>query len=309
MGDAQVSLDRLRGEDSLDFVEALSTQGFISFSVSWEADVGGSKLDESGTLVVELVRATNLLSADRNGFSDPYVKLSLAGKTHKSKTIRKTLNPTWNETFGFTGSLRDMTAQPLELKAFDYDFGKRDDKLGNASIDLSELRRLSEDARAMAQEWQIEDSWRLSTQGEVYLRFAWKPEGKPHQELQARAVEFVEREAQRINQALDNLKVADDLRNFEYISLGMMLKLAENEVLSLDDLADLDSDELVALLSEHGLEDDTEAGDIIMAARAHWFDDEPEVGEASDAAEGDAATEAAPEAVSEAAGGDEPAAS
>ena len=133
------------------------------------------------------------------------------------------------------------------------------------------------------------------------------------EELQARAVEFVEREAQRINEALDNLKVADDLRNFEYISLGMMLKLAENEVLSLDDLADLDSDELVALLSEHGLEDDTEAGDIIMAARAHWFDDEPEVGEASDAAEGvaatEAATEAAPEAVSEAASGDEPAAS
>ena len=129
------------------------------------------------------------------------------------------------------------------------------------------------------------------------------------EELQARAVEFVEREAQRINEALDNLKVADDLRNFEYISLGMMLKLAENEVLSLDDLADLDSDELVALLSEHGLEDDTEAGDIIMAARAHWFDDEPEAGEASDAAEGDAATEAAPEAVSEAASGDKPAAS
>ena len=133
------------------------------------------------------------------------------------------------------------------------------------------------------------------------------------EELQTRAVEFVEREAQRINEALDSLKVADDLRNFEYISLGMMLKLAENEVLSLDDLADLDSDELVALLSEHGLEDDTEAGDIIMAARAHWFDDEPEAGEASDAAEGDAVTDAAPEAAPEAAqeavSGDEPAAS
>ena len=70
-----------------------------------------------------------------------------------------------------------------------------------------------------------------------------------------------------------------------------------------------DSDELVTLLSEHGLEDDTEAGDIIMAARAHWFDDEPEAGKAFDAAEGDAVTEAAPEAVSEAASGNEPAAS
>ena len=90
--------------------------------------------------------------------------------------------------------------------------------------------------------------------------------------------------------------MTEDLRNFEYISLGMMLKLAENGVTTLDDLADLDSDELVALLSEHGLEDDTEAGDIIMAARAHWFDDEPpaetEAAEAeaaeSDAGDGDA---------------------
>ena len=37
--------------------------------------------------------------------------------------------------------------------------------------------------------------------------------------------------------ALDELKVADDLRTFEYISLGMMLTLAENNVRTLDDLA------------------------------------------------------------------------
>jgi N utilization substance protein A len=103
------------------------------------------------------------------------------------------------------------------------------------------------------------------------------------EELQARAVEFVEREAQRINEALDSLKVSDDLRGFEYISLGMMLKLAENGILTLDDLADLDNEELVDLLSEHGLEDDTEAGDIIMAARAHWFaDEEAEAAPAAD---------------------------
>jgi len=39
LGEALVGLDGLRGEDSLDFVEALSTRGYISFSVSWE--VGG----------------------------------------------------------------------------------------------------------------------------------------------------------------------------------------------------------------------------------------------------------------------------
>ena len=45
-------------------------------------------------------------------------------------------------------------------------------------------------------------------------------------------------------------------------------------VTEIDDLADLDNEELVSLLGEHGLSDDAEAGDIIMAARAHWFDDE-----------------------------------
>ena len=97
---------------------------------------------------------------------------------------------------------------------------------------------------------------------------------------------------QRINDALDSLKVSDDLRNFEYISLGMMLKLAENGVLSLDDLADLDNEELVEMLSEHGLEDDTEAGDIIMAARAHWFEDEAGGDDASGEADGSAGDDA-----------------
>ena len=93
-------------------------------------------------------------------------------------------------------------------------------------------------------------------------------------ELQNRAIEFVERESDRINAALDEMKVADDLRAFEYISLAMLLTLAENEIRTLDDLAGLDNEELVELLGQHGLSDDGEAGDIIMAARAHWFTDE-----------------------------------
>ena len=58
--------------------------------------------------------------------------------------------------------------------------------------------------------------------------------------------------------------------------LAMMLTLAENDIRTLDDLAGLDNEELVELLGDHGLSDDAEAGDIIMAARAHWFADEVE---------------------------------
>ena len=47
--------------------------------------------------------ATGLKSADLNGKSDPYVRLTLAGQQAKSKTIMKSLDPQWDETFEFVG--------------------------------------------------------------------------------------------------------------------------------------------------------------------------------------------------------------
>ena len=52
-------------------------------------------------------------------------------------------------------------------------------------------------------------------------------------ELQNRAAEYVERESNRINAALDEMNVSDDLRSFEYISLATLLTLAENDIRSL----------------------------------------------------------------------------
>ena len=93
-------------------------------------------------------------------------------------------------------------------------------------------------------------------------------------EIYNRAVEFVDTENKRIESELVRLNVSNDLRQFEYLSLPMMLKLAENEILKLDDLAELDSEELMNLIGELGLDDEVEAGNIIMAARAHWFEED-----------------------------------
>jgi len=94
-------------------------------------------------------------------------------------------------------------------------------------------------------------------------------------ELQNRANQFVQEETDRIMGELDKFKVKDDLVSFEHLSIAMVLKLAQNNILCLDDLAELDSGELVEFLGEYGIEDEASAGDIIMAARAHWFADEP----------------------------------
>ena len=95
-------------------------------------------------------------------------------------------------------------------------------------------------------------------------------------ELSSRAIEFIERENKRINDELDKLKVSDDLRGFDMLSQTLILVLAESGIRTLDDLADLDNEELIEHLGDSKSLSIDEAGAVIMAARAHWFADEPE---------------------------------
>jgi len=55
---------------------------------AWQAEAGGAaeaRLNAQGVLVVRLLHASGLKAMDRNGSSDPYAKLSLAGGTRTSK--------------------------------------------------------------------------------------------------------------------------------------------------------------------------------------------------------------------------------
>lgn len=53
----------------------------------------GTEAPVTGTLRLFLSHAVGLRAKDSNGYSDPYIKLSLASHRAKSKTIKKTLNP------------------------------------------------------------------------------------------------------------------------------------------------------------------------------------------------------------------------
>ena len=64
-----------------------------------------------------LERAAGLKAADRNGASDPYCKLSLCGQSHKSATVKRSLNPRWDQQFQFKGELRELCDEPLRLQA------------------------------------------------------------------------------------------------------------------------------------------------------------------------------------------------
>ena len=121
------------------------------------------------------------------------------------------------------------------------------------------------------------------------------------EELQRRAQDFLEQQAARLDGERIELGVADDLAEVEGLTGHIVVALGHAGVLTLDDFADLSSDELrfiaspmherrdldaIAALDQESLEaglatsalDPDTADAMIMAARAHWFDDEP-VGE------------------------------
>ncbi|MCG8494079.1 MAG: helix-hairpin-helix domain-containing protein, partial [Sneathiellales bacterium] len=97
------------------------------------------------------------------------------------------------------------------------------------------------------------------------------------EELIRRAQEFVHTYHSEMESKRQELGVSDDIVAIEVLTPPMIVALGEAGVKELDDLADLSGDELVnsedGILREFGMDMDT-ANDIVMAARAHWFDDE-----------------------------------
>ena len=91
------------------------------------------------------------------------------------------------------------------------------------------------------------------------------------QELSQRAQNFVKAESERIVKSLKKLKVKDDLYNFNELSKSSILTLAENNIKTLDELAELDSEELFNLLGNKIFINEDDAGSVIMKARQHWF--------------------------------------
>ncbi|MEM1019156.1 MAG: transcription termination factor NusA, partial [Pseudomonadota bacterium] len=107
------------------------------------------------------------------------------------------------------------------------------------------------------------------------------------EELQTRANEALERQAQKADEERKALGVEDAVAEIEMLTPQMLVVLGQNKVLTLDDLGDLATDELVdkreGVLGAFELSEE-EGNAIIMAARAHWFEDEEEPeAEAADA--------------------------
>ncbi len=114
-------------------------------------------------------------------------------------------------------------------------------------------------------------------------------------ELQSRAREALQRQEEAAREERRALGVEDSLAEMPYLTEAMLVTLGKAGIRTLDDLADLATDELVqkkrpeqrrqresnrpedkgGVLADYGLSDE-QGNEIIMAARAHWFEDEGE---------------------------------
>jgi Ca2+-dependent lipid-binding protein len=129
-------------------------------------------VNNMGFLTVWALSAKGLRGADRGGkYSDPYVTLQLNGeRVFKSKVVKKTLNPTWDEKLGECEVTSRVHAKCI-FEVFDWDQVGTPDKLGQAIVDLAEL----EPFESTEKTYDLTGKGALEG-GSITLRFIFRPE-------------------------------------------------------------------------------------------------------------------------------------
>ncbi|HTI80683.1 MAG TPA: transcription termination factor NusA [Acetobacteraceae bacterium] len=100
------------------------------------------------------------------------------------------------------------------------------------------------------------------------------------EELIRRAQAFITRRDTELSEKRVALGVSDEVASIEVLTPAMLVALGEKEVKTLDDLGDLASDELIEIVGAENMDEET-ANNVIMTARAHWFDEQPAAQEVS----------------------------
>uniref|UniRef100_A0A2K5YRK5 RAS p21 protein activator 4 n=1 Tax=Mandrillus leucophaeus TaxID=9568 RepID=A0A2K5YRK5_MANLE len=80
----------------------------------------------------------DLAPKDRNGASDPFVRVRYKGRTQETSIVKKSCYPRWNETFEF--ELEEGATEVLCVETWDWDLVSRNDFLGKVVIDIQRLQ-------------------------------------------------------------------------------------------------------------------------------------------------------------------------
>ncbi|XP_027008331.1 extended synaptotagmin-3 [Tachysurus fulvidraco] len=121
-----------------------------------------------GVVRVHVLEGKDLKAMDKvmmglaKGTSDPYVVLTVGNQRFKTKTIKETLNPRWNEVYEFV--IHEAPGQELEVELYDEDTDK-DDFMGRFKLDFGEVRN----ERIIDKWFKLEEI----EKGSVHMKMQW----------------------------------------------------------------------------------------------------------------------------------------
>jgi len=124
--------------------------------------------EPEGVLRIALVQARDLMRMDfslfgRKGKSDPYAVISVGAKEYRTKIIRNSVNPVWEEEWEVVIDV--ARGQVVHINLWDWDQGMADEFMGRVSIPIHALVN-----RAQTDLWiNLEEA----TSGRIRIRTEW----------------------------------------------------------------------------------------------------------------------------------------
>ncbi|KAJ2706514.1 Tricalbin-2 [Coemansia sp. IMI 203386] len=127
-------------------------------------------ITDQGMVRVRIASASNLPAADKSGTSDPYVVALVDGvKVWESQTLKKTLNPRWNQQTEV--GIRQRSKTVLTLEVFDWNQIQSHTLLGTTTIPLKDLPI----GEAVEKDYPLASSAMGSGRATMQLKFQFKP--------------------------------------------------------------------------------------------------------------------------------------
>eukprot|EP00730_Choanoeca_flexa_P003927 TRINITY_DN11540_c0_g2_i1.p1 TRINITY_DN11540_c0_g2~~TRINITY_DN11540_c0_g2_i1.p1 ORF type:complete len:988 (+),score=238.05 TRINITY_DN11540_c0_g2_i1:79-3042(+) len=109
-----------------------------------------------GDLKVRVVQARDLPVMNNAQQADAYVEVKLNQHFGKTKIVKKSLNPRFDEDFRFEVEDEDLQNEVLQFKVYDHDYITNDNAVGQVVVDLKPL--LKEDVNQLSGNWPIYDT-------------------------------------------------------------------------------------------------------------------------------------------------------